>query len=283
MELARVKQATPFTVSNQWSEGGVNVDPGTVTIGITRADGSVLVAPGTSTSGAGVAARTFALTTTHTAQLDRLKITWTTSLKGVDTSYVEVVGGFLFTIAELRDEDPLGDAAKYPTDDLVYMRTVVEQSFEKECGRAFVPRYELEVKRTYRPTLSRKLQVSWPLVRAIRSATVDGRVLAAGELATVQAYTTGLFHPSGWARYGTESDITVGYEHGYDFPPGFVSEAAKLLAKNWLVKGPVDDRMTSMSNDDGTFSLATPGLRGSRYGIPEVDAVVNGYGAAVLV
>src|SRR5215207_10936678 len=102
--FARILLGTPGTISEQWYEAGAPVDPGTVTIGITRAAGTTLVAAGTATTGSGTGARSFSLTTTHTALLDRLKVTWTTSAKGTRTSYVEVVGDFLFVIDELEAE-----------------------------------------------------------------------------------------------------------------------------------------------------------------------------------
>jgi hypothetical protein len=101
-DLERIGQLTPGTLSQQWYEDGAVVDPGSVTVGITRADGTVLVAAGAATTGSGTGARTYNLTTTHTALLDRLTVTWTSTLKGTLLSYVEVVGGFWFSLAELR-------------------------------------------------------------------------------------------------------------------------------------------------------------------------------------
>jgi hypothetical protein len=80
-ELERILQNTPGSVSKQWYEDGTAVDPGTVTVDITRADGTV-VASDASVSGTGTAARTLALTTTHTGLLDRLTLTWVSSDKG---------------------------------------------------------------------------------------------------------------------------------------------------------------------------------------------------------
>jgi hypothetical protein len=45
-DLERIQKLTPGTLSQQWTEDGAVVDPGTVTIGITKADGTVLVAAG---------------------------------------------------------------------------------------------------------------------------------------------------------------------------------------------------------------------------------------------
>jgi hypothetical protein len=55
-----------------------------------------------------------------------------------------------------------------------------------------------------------------------------------------------------------------------------------LLTKVWLIKGPLDDRLTSLSTDDGTFTLLTPGVRGSVFGIPEVDATLAQYRVPVI-
>ena len=143
-DLERIQQNTPATLSQQWYEDGAAVDPGTVTLEITRADGTVLVAAGASTSGVTTAPRTYNLTTTHTALLDTLKITWTSTLKGTLVSYVEVAGGFLFSISQARALKPLDNVTNYPTAVLKDMRITVEQALEDACGVAFVPRYERE-------------------------------------------------------------------------------------------------------------------------------------------
>jgi hypothetical protein len=74
--------------------------------------------------------------------------------------------------------------------------------------------------------------------------------------------------------------VIVGYEHGFDFPPARISRAAILLAKRWLVEGPIDDRATSLITEDGTFALTTPGLRGALFDLPEVNAAIEEYNYA---
>src|SRR5215207_2274109 len=140
-DLERVQQNTPVTLSQQWYEGGVVVDPGTVTIVITRADGTSLVAS-TGTSGSSTSPRTFNLTTTHTALLDRLTVTWTSTLKGTLVSYVEVVGGFLFSLPELSAIKPTNQT--WTTTQMTETRVSVEQALEDACAVAFVPRYSRE-------------------------------------------------------------------------------------------------------------------------------------------
>jgi hypothetical protein len=278
-DLERVQQNTPLTLSQQWSEGGVAVDPGTVTVGILRADGTVLVAAGTSTNGTGTAARTFNLTTTHTGLLDYLTVTWTSTLKGTLISYVEVVGGFLFSIADARAVKPLDNATTYPASKIVEARTLAEQALEDACGVAFVPRYTRQTVTAYGGTT---ILARWPLVRSLRAATTDGVALTNSELTDVRVLGTGeIYHPGRWIN-GFAS-TTIAYEHGHDRPPLRVSRACLLLAKSWLTAGPVDDRATSINTEDGFIALSTPGIRGAVTGIPEVDATIAEYSYRVAV
>lgn len=279
MELERIQRNTPGTVSQQWYEDGLPVDPGTVTIGITRADGTVLVAPGTATTGTLTAARSFSITTTHSATLDWLELTWTSSAKGTITSTLEVVGGFLFTIAAARTLKPLDNATTYPVASIATMRTRVEQAIEDACGVAFVPRFMRE---TVSGAANRSLVVSQPRVSSVRSVQRDGVALAAGELAATTPSDAGILHNlSGWA-WGQENYI-VSYEHGYSRTPARVSQAALTLARLWLVDGPLDERTTAFTTADGTFTLSTPGMRGAVFGVPEVDATVNAYDERAMV
>jgi hypothetical protein len=279
-DLERVQKSTPLTLTQTWTEDGVAVEPGTVTVGITRADGTELVAPGTATTAGGTGVRTFNLTTTHTALLDRLTVTWTSTLKGTLTSYVEVVGGFLFSIADARAVTPLNNTTTYPTAAIVAMRILVEQSLEDACGVAFVPRYTYETLNGYGATT---LQTSWAKTTAIRSVSFDGVALDSTALGTVAPSPSGslLYYPVGWTA--GFSNVTIGYEHGHPVTPERVKRAAIRLAKRWLVEGPVDDRATTFSNDDGTYSLVTPGRRGEFFDLPEVNAVVQQYGLTVGV
>ena len=267
-ELERIERNTPGTLRKQWYEDGVAVDPGTVTIGITRADGTVLVAAGTATSGATTNPRTYNLGTAQTALLDHLTVTWTSTLKGTLLSYVEIVGGFLFSIADaLADSEITATAAK-----IAAARTTAEQAFEDVTGVAFVPRYARE---TANGDGTNRLSVRWPRIRSFRAATVDGTALTATEILTVVPQLTGLYYPSGWTSgYG---NVVVGYEHGFDYPPQEVSRAVLRLAKHYLTDWAADDRAMRIDTDAGSYVMATAGRAGFDFGIPEVDAVAQRY------
>jgi hypothetical protein len=277
-DLERIQQRTPGTLSQQWYEDGAAVDPGTVTLAITRADGTVLVAAGAATSGTTTGPRTYNLTATHTALLDTLTVTWTSTLKGTLVSYVEVVGGFLFSLAEARALSPLSDPVAYTTADLVDARTGVEQAIEQAAGVAFVPRYALE---RYSGNGSCSLQLKRPLPSTVRSGTIAGVALTAGQLADLALSVSGEVYSTmvtwSWGR----SNVVVGYEHGFADPPVEIRRAALLLAKMWLTerRSPIDDRAITFNAgaDGGTYSLAVPGRNGSYFGHPDVDAAIDRY------
>ena len=285
-DLARVEQNSIGEVLSQtWRDASGNiVDPGTVTIGITRADGTTLLAAGTATSGGGAAARTYTLTTTHTSLLDVLTVVWTSSTYGPRTpEYVEVAGGFLFTVAEFR---ALGSAyantTNYPTARVVEMRTTVEQALEDACSVAFVPRYAYE---TINGPGGYSLPLKWPKVRTVRSAsyTASGTTtaLTAGELALLTWADWGGLAGYGWtAGYG---NWRVGYEHGHDRPPERIKRAALILAKRWITPGAADDRAINVTNESGTYALFQAGVRGHTFDVPEVQAAVDAYDLSVGV
>ena len=279
--MERAFQATPDTIEHTWyGEDGAIVNPGTVTITIDRANGTNVVPATTPTSGTGAAKRTFDLTADHTALLDTLKVTWSSTLKGTAVDYVEVAGRPYFTIAEARALEELADVNEYPPEAIASHRTLAESAIEEECGRAFVPRYARE---RLSGRGSARLLLSGRHLRQIRDVTIGGTALTSPQVEEVVADGRELYRPYGW-DVGTRN-VVVGYEHGLDYPPPRLARAALILAKNWLVKGPIDDRAVSIPAGDagGVISLATPGVRGAVFGIPEVDLVVQRYRVRELV
>jgi hypothetical protein len=269
--VERILQNTPGSISQQWYEGGAAVDPGTVTVGITRADGTVLVTAGTGTTGTGTGSRLFNLTTTHTALLDRLTVTWTSSAKGTLVSYLEVVGGFLFTLDELAGE--ISSTETYTAAEMAEARTYAETKLEHKCGQAFVPRYERQTLYGYG---TRSLALKWPNIRTVRSASSlylgTTTTLTGTDLTNLTIDSYGAVHGYYWM---SGYPWTIEYEHGLSHPSPDASEAALVLAKHKLVKGPIDERATQRSSEFGPVNLATPGMFGAWSGIPVVDQFVQ--------
>jgi len=273
--MQRVLVDTAVTLNVAFQVGGADTDPSpdTATVTITRDDGTVLVTDAAATP-SGTGGFLYTLSAGQNDRLDILTAEWTSAL-GTLTTVTEVAGGFLFTIAQARSLNPLSDPTKYPTQAIIDARTLVETALEDACGVAFVPRYRREL---VSGTGGTELVLSSPRVTALRSTTLDGATVTD----TVVPSAPGVIYTAGgWTRgFGNYS---IAYEHGWPFPPPRVSQAALLWAKSVLVKGPIDDRTTSFSTEDGTFSLATPGIRGSVTGIPEVDATIAQYNLTCAV
>lgn len=272
--MDRILRNTPGTVSRTFYEDGVVVDPGTVTLTITAADGTVVVNNATAT-GSGAAARTYNVTAVQTANLDSWTIAWTSSTKGTLTSDVEVVGGFLFSLAELSAVKPTNQT--WTTTQMADKRTIVEQAIEDEYGTALVPRYRLE---TVTSDGTGLIRLTGP-IRTVRSVTINGTALGVNDLAnlTVQgSYLSGLWWFGGFGTWWSTGigGIVIGYEYGLDQPPGRMRQDAIRLARQWLVNGPIDDRALGAASPDGQFSfgLATPGRGGSVVGMPDLDAAI---------
>lgn len=176
-----------------------------------------------------------------------------------------------FTTADLRSMDTaLADATRFPDARLDAMRALVEQSLEDVCDVAFEPRAATGV---FSGDGSRMLELGVHRLRSVTAAVDDGQAL---DLAGVKVSGRLVWRYDGWPL--GVANLTVTYTHGYDAPPLRVKRAALILAKVWLLEGPVDARATQVPVGDGsTINLATPGVFGSTFGVPEVDAVVREY------
>lgn len=199
-------------------------NPGTTTVGVTRADGSVLVPAATATSGTEDNPRTLALTPAQTATLDTLTVTWTDGSAAQFSTVVEIAGGHLFTAAELRAfRRDAADMAKYPAADVALQRLKAEVECEWICDVAFVPRYR---RVTVAGEGAETLHLPDHEVRTIRSLSVDGIAWTQGQIDdllfddSVVARTSGV-----WTR---SERIIIGYEHGRRRPPEDLRQGVML-------------------------------------------------------
>lgn len=275
----RILQGVAATLRwvNVDQEGEPAAPVGTVTVGINRADGTELVAAGTATSaGDDTGERTATLTAAQTATLDLLTATWTDASAGARTTKVEVVGGYLFGIGELRTAEPtLANAGKYPSEAIVEARTFVEVEAERIIGYALVPRAR---RVTLDGTGERDLMLPDAMVRSIVSVTADGTALTAGQLAElsiVGEHRNILRKQPGdyWHR-GDGANIVVAYTHGLDRPQRDVAHAAMRRCRFWLNK-PTSGQPENADNYQpaGGQSVQLADRGEYRTGLPEVDAV----------
>jgi hypothetical protein len=272
--VQRILRGTQATISYTHRDAdGSPVEVAGVTVGIRRADETDLVPSGTATVKEGKEHR-YALTPKQTSLLDQLTATWTVDGASHET-VVEVVGGFYFSVQDVRAADrSLEDPGRYPASDLLATRQEVEDEFERICGVAFVPRYR-------RVTIdgSDRAVVSLPSrrLRAVRDVVVGGVAWTTTDLSDVR-WGAGITRADGTLFPAGVRNITVGYEHGWSEPPSEIRRAAltRLRSRLNFSRSAIPDRATSFSvAEGGTYRLDTAGR--SKTGIDEVDAALARY------
>lgn len=280
----RVVAGTAATLSwQQIDDDGEPADPGTVTVTVTRADGTV-IASAAATSGTGSNARTYALTAAQTATLDRLTVTWVASGVTLATTEVDVVAAPWFSNVELRTSEPsLADTSRYPVALVAVARLQVESMIERITHRRFVPGYEL---RWVRGASGYELVLPHVEVRRVRSAALYGDPSAAAsstldstELNAIPPAPSGVIR-----RYNGTWDATwvkVGYEHGLSTVPADLKRAAMRLTREMLNQSKIaspDAAVTWNSTDMGwSATFVTPGVRGMHTSIPWVNEAIDAW------
>jgi hypothetical protein len=279
----RILRGSAETLSVTWSVDGVAVDPGTVTVTISNAAGTALVTDG-ATGGTGASDRTYALTPTHTADLDLLTAVWSGTVNGQATSvttYAEIVGAHLFTIAQARnfDKQQLSSAAGFNAAVIEEARARITDAFERVCGVSFIPRYK---RVTLHGTDAQTLILPDLFVTRIRSfetrtsGTVTWTAFTSTELADLFVTDYGELFRESLGIIGTGyRNVRVGYEYGFAQPPLEISRAALKVLVSQAVSTNLPERATQQVDEFGTFRLVMAGDPKHPFGIPEVDAVLT--------
>lgn len=270
MTLLRVLATSQVTISHTFYVDETPTDAGgSVAVTVKRLDGTV-VSSGTAAHPGSPGVYTYAVP--GQPAVDIITVDWSGVVAGATVTsrdYVEIVGGFLFGLAEARAMPPVLDPTRFPVATLSAHRIAVEQECERICGRAFVPRFRREKVRIINGTA----MPSEVDVRAIRSVTLAGAPYA------------GWYWPD---RRGPLTNIPqtrvddynafIEYEYGMDYPPEEIRQAAMLRLRTRLTTGDtgIPSRAVSFSvTDGGVYRLATPGEK--RTGVPEVDAAYSRY------
>ena len=275
----RVVRATTATVEWQGiDQDGEPAAPGTVTIGVTRADGTEVVAPGTATTATGTRA-TYTLPVSATANLDRLTATWTVSGVAVGTTSVEIVGGVYASVAAIRAADALvlGDAGTDATDRIREGRVAFEQIADAETGVAWVPRFDVT---RLDGTGRHSLALPWPQLRRVRwcriySTETVYETLTADQLAAIPSDDSGIaVRTDGYVWPVGIRNVEIAYEHGYDVPPADLRDALiqTVRANARQFDNGIDPRTTQVVMEGMT---ATIGASDDLTGNPAVDATLR--------
>jgi hypothetical protein len=270
------------TAMLSWQPYGADGEPadpgGAVTVAVTRADGTVVFAAGTSTAGTGSNPRTIAVSAGELRQTDWLTATW--SVGGVATAetVAEVVGGTIGTVAELRALDATLNGRS--DDELKESRARVEDLFTDALNRGLVERFYVE---RVDGSGSKTLIVTWPNVRAVRfvrcydaGGTYTG--FTASEVAAVPPNDASLLvRTDGGCWPKGCRNIEVGYTYGLTAIPRDLRKAMYRAVRHDLVstRSGIPDRAISFQPaEGGNVVLATPGMGRWVTGIPEIDEAI---------
>lgn len=199
--------------------------------------------------------------------------TYTVSSYAMQTTYdVQVDGGYLFEIAELRRQEGVSDTTRYAYEDLEQARDEVTSFINDFCQVAFTPTYHRQVLDGYNRSF---VYLNRTPTRSIVSVLVEGVAVSSSgwtvsETGVVRAATA-------WTDHRVIGQgVEISYLYGYDQTPADIRRAAVKLAANWLLvnEGAIPDRARMMTTQWATFQLSTANEEYPT-GIPEVDAALR--------
>lgn len=279
MALVRVLRTAQVVLSHTFYVDETATDAtGAVAVAVKRLDGTAVSsgnASGPSPTG------TYSYTIPAQSQVDTLTVDWTATVAGASVTardFIEVVGGYIFGLAEARAQPPALSLTKYSTATLAQRRIGVEQECEEICGQAFVTRFARVAftldDNSYSASTS-KLTLPHIGVRTLRAVSVAG---VAQSLTGLSVSSSGVLRGLSWSGSVTGTVVIAEYEYGMDYPPEDLRDACMLRLRSRLAPGDtnVPQRALSFSvADGGVYRLATPS--GKKTGIPEVDGVYERY------
>jgi hypothetical protein len=240
--------------------------PPEVTV-IRHSDGSVLLEGVASKVGEGEDVHyTVELSGKDLSEVDLLTAVWSDGDSSY-TTYTEIVGGFVTSLAAIKEK--FGEDVKGGNPDVEAKREAALRAIEGACGVAFRPRYGKEI---LNGSGTEELLLAQPKLLRVLAASIDGEAVDVDEL-TLDPVGL-LVNPSEWTE--GSANVEVAYVHGHEsFPPAELPVCD--LAAYLLTPAPTDwdQRATSVSNAEGTYSLVTPGVRGASFPLPSVNVFVQ--------
>jgi hypothetical protein len=284
VDLIRQLVTTRFTLAHTFFVGSVPTDAtGPVTVTVKRLDGTAV----TSGAAAGLGSGVYTFEVDEQPAVDTLTVDWSGSLGGAAITVrdvVEIVGGFVFGLAEARSAHAtLASTTTYPDAVLAGKRTGVEQEAERIAGRAFVPRF---ARFLLDGSGTSELVVPDMDLRAVRAAATAARAggtfttLSVDQLAAVAPLPEGVLARDDGATWPRgRRNVLVEYEHGLGIPPVTVKDAAILRLRSYIAaaRSAIPERAVSFTvTEGGIYRLAAAGPHST--GWPEVDAAYKGEG-----
>lgn len=265
-------------------QDGETVDLSSPSVVLTNADTGETITPGTAVAEENTGKLLQVLTAAETATPRRIKAVWTVTAGGnamTFTTYHEVVGDLLFTLAEARsfDKGALANAEEYPDADILAGRDVIWEQFEDICGVRFGTAATREI---LDGSGTAGLWLQWREAQAVSASATRSlatwTALDSDDLADLFISPNGRLIRETRGYWPTGSrNIRVDYTHGYARVPLEIRRAALVVLRDQLPGSNLTNRALSQTNEFGTFRIAAPGERDKWFGIPLVDEALSRY------
>lgn len=229
---------------------------------------------------------------------DALTITWTGEYEAspyVQTTYVEVTGGRLFSIPDLRNSSSaLKNTTKFPTSTLAMVRDYVENRFTKITGRRFVPSFGQSL--NLAGSGSSLIYLNDPewleILSVVESGTDITTSLKLSHDDDAGKYALSIYDPdiTNWAMqlaFDPSQRYDITYTYGSLSVPPAIATAALSYAAYFAegLNSSMDPRTTAVQLPNfgepgrgAVISMTSPDPASERFtGIPEIDAVLWEY------
>lgn len=250
---------------------------GTVTVTVTRADGTEIVTDDSTTDNDD-GTYGYKLDLGLNDRLDRLRLTWTIESSGEEfTTFAEIVGSLLFTVDQAQNKTLTGQQtplASKDDADIASVRQEITEWFEQKTARSWIRRYcRVELPGTG----SRVIDLRDGRNRDSEGDPVGGQgrsrdiaevisVTIGGTSQTVSEFEVDgskLIHTGGSFARGTITDpfnVVVEYTYGHHPVPLEATDNGIRMAMKLLVPSDVPAFSTSFTGGDSTSTYPTGGF-----------------------
>jgi hypothetical protein len=295
-DLLQILKQTSAKPRVTFYSGGVasDLDSGVPTVTITRPDGTT-IASGTVTHVGAAGSGTYEFTYAGNADPTYLTVTWAGPIGGVTqtlTTFVEVLGGLLFNVADLRglkfgDETPFSTLAipLYSDQEIMDARTAVLDELEAILGFTPVPRFRRE---TFDGDGDVCLNLPGLHAHDVLSVTINGIAQTASnyhigkgnQLEAVSNYGYGTAFT--WGR----RNVIVEWVHGWERVEGIGRHAAMKMAADQLFPDGLSSAQSVTTPDGVSYSYEPAEVGRDGYqrwtGIRKLDRWLNRHSQAGL-
>lgn len=280
-----VRGALGGSISHQFIDSdGAAADPtavggGTVTVSVTRSDGTTVTT--SAVTGTGTQPRSVTIGLAEVAEVDWLTAVWSIDGTDVAADVVEVVGGVLMSQSDAAGIDKTLAAAAVDADRFKQARLATEDTLTAELYRSPFERFYTE---RLRGTGTCRLQVSWPDVIGVKWAKIwtgtTSTSLTASELAAIPATPGRVLERTDGQVWPSTADIELGYRFGMLQLPTDLRENLALAIRHHVKKfdaGLPFLGQTLELEGGGVLRQNRPGVGASITGNDELDARIRAY------